>query len=221
MRHSFAVSITAVLLATGCSATPPATATAPPSAASSSPPPIDVQALVQAVMIPEDSLTDAGGPAKPGWPDELGAGWVSFICREPVGTPDLGLSAKFTRTWVDPDAWFVQVSTFAWTNHSGTQMLDRLRDATAACTEPFSMNQDLIAFTPEIKLPTYPEVAGFAHCARVKNGPDRKAGKNCYAYVAKGNALTKVELRNSGSGKLDDTLLAITTVVAQRLRQKA
>ncbi len=137
---------------------------------------------------------------------------------QPVQDP---VSLRTEGTWVDPDAWFVQVSTFAWTNHTGTQMLDRLRDATAACTEPFSMNQDLIAFTPEIELPTYPEVAGFAHCARVKNGPDRKAGKNCYAYVAKSNALTKVELRNSGSGKSEDTLRKIAAVAAQGLREAA
>lgn len=169
-------------------------------------------------MIPGDGLRNVGGPAKPGWPDKLGAGWVSFICREPVGTADLGRQASFTRTWDDPGEWFVQVSVHAWTRHSGAHMLDRLRKATAACTEPFTL-QKLVTFTPEIKLPAYPEVAGFAHCATVSSGPDSKAEKHCYAYLAKGNALTKVELRDGGAGGREDTLRDIAAVAAQRLRE--
>lgn len=221
MRRMFAALIAATLLTTGCSSNPPPVAAGPTSAVPPQSPAVDVEALVAAAMIPGDSLTNVGGPAKPGWPDKLGAGWVSFICRQPVGTADLGRQASFTRTWVDPDEWFVQVSVYAWKRHSGAQMLDRLRNATASCTEPFALGQQLVAFTPEIKLPAYPEVAGFAHCAKVNSGPDSKAEKNCYAYLAKGNVLTKVDLRDGGSGGLEETLRGIAAVAAQQLREVA
>ncbi|SDT22713.1 hypothetical protein [Actinoplanes derwentensis] len=75
--------------------------------------------------------------------------------------------------------------------------------------------------TPEIKLPAYPDVVGFAHCATVKKAPDRKAEKRCYTYLAKDNVLTKVELRDGGSGGREDTLRGIAAVAAQRLLEMA